>query len=74
MAEEGLVKRREANDVVPPRVYYSLTPKGQDACMILERFKAYGIKWGQGGTVDCTKVDCELCPRNKEVASVTASA
>jgi len=66
MAKEGLVKRREVTDITPPRVYYYLTPKGKDACMILERFKDYGIRWGQKGTVDCSKVDCELCPRNKE--------
>jgi DNA-binding HxlR family transcriptional regulator len=69
MAHEGIVRRREAPDAVPPRVFYYLTPKGMDACKIVEGFKAFGLKWGTD-TFDCRKVECELCTKERDAGRI----
>ena len=66
MAENGLLRRREKTDVKPARVYYSLTEKGRDACKIIESLRSYGLKWGGGAAFDCSRIDCELCTKNRE--------
>jgi len=65
MAADNLVKRKVHADGIPVRVYYSLTPKGEDACNIIEDLKKYGLKWGEKDRFDCRNVDCELCRKNK---------
>ncbi|MBM3309290.1 MAG: helix-turn-helix transcriptional regulator [Candidatus Altiarchaeales archaeon] len=66
MVKEGLVKRRVDASTTPPRVYYTLTEKGRDACKIIQDLKRYGLKWG-GGNFNCENIDCELCERNKKL-------
>ncbi len=61
MGKDNIVKRRVFSKQTPPRVYYSLTEKGHDACTIIDEFKKYGIKWGTKNTFDCSDLDCELC-------------
>jgi len=65
MASESLIKRRVDSEENPPRVYYTLTDKGRDACHIIEDLKKYGLKWGKG-SFNCEHVDCELCEKNKQ--------
>ncbi|MFH1055473.1 MAG: helix-turn-helix domain-containing protein [Candidatus Altiarchaeota archaeon] len=73
MAQDSLIRRRVDDTSKPARVYYSLTKKGRDACDILEEFKKYGLKWGDKRTVDCSTVECELCPRKDEAAASASS-
>lgn len=68
MADNNLIRRKVHEDTKPVRVTYSLTTKGKDACDILDVFREYGLKWGGKDTFDCSKYDCELCPRRKEDA------
>ena len=65
MAENGLVRRRVDDTVKSPRVRYSLTKKGQEACQMLEGFKEYGVRWAGKETFDCTRIECELCRKDK---------
>ncbi|VVB54309.1 HxlR-like helix-turn-helix [uncultured archaeon] len=60
MIDAGIIKRKAVNSE-QKRVYYSLTPKGDDACHIIDEMKKYGLKWGGKETFDCDKVDCEFC-------------
>jgi DNA-binding HxlR family transcriptional regulator len=71
MAADGMVRRKEAPEATPPRVYYSLTRKGRDACNIIGEFKKYGLKWG-AETFDCSKVECELCTKDRDAGTVPA--
>jgi DNA-binding HxlR family transcriptional regulator len=41
---EGLIRRQRFN-TLPPRVVYSLTPKGCDALPVVEALRAYGNRW-----------------------------
>jgi DNA-binding HxlR family transcriptional regulator len=73
MAEDGIVRRKVVPDTNPPRVFYYLTKKGQDACHIIEAFKDYGIRWGsKDKTFDCKRVDCELCTKDRDAGKVPA--
>ena len=73
MAEDGIIRRREMPENKPPRVYYSLTQKGRDACKIIEEFKKYGTRWGKKTeTFDCKNVDCELCTKERENGEIPA--
>ncbi|MFH0862396.1 MAG: helix-turn-helix domain-containing protein [Candidatus Altiarchaeota archaeon] len=73
MVQDGIVKRREMPDAKPPRVYYSITPKGRDACRIIGEFKKYGIKWGnKTETFDCKNYECELCTKQLENGGIPA--
>lgn len=51
MQKEGLIERREANDVVS----YALTSRGEDAVFILLSFLRYGLKHHPGGTITSSK-------------------
>lgn len=64
MGDTGLVERTVKDDVKPPRVYYSLTKKGEDSCDILDVLKEYGLKWG-GEKVNCKESECELCAEKR---------
>jgi DNA-binding HxlR family transcriptional regulator len=44
LEERGLVNRKSYAEI-PPRVEYTLTPKGQDAGPVVEALRAYGEKW-----------------------------
>lgn len=50
MARDDLVRRRIHSTMIPVRVSYTLTDKGEDIYKILKDFKEYGIKWGGGKT------------------------
>ena len=66
MMKNKLVKRKVQANTTPPRVYYSLTEKGTDACHIVDDMKKYGLKWGGEDTRDCEKIDCELCAKTRD--------
>ena len=66
MVSKKLLNRRADNKASPPRVYYSLTDKGTDACHIIDAFKNYGLKWGGKDTFNCADMDCELCFTERE--------
>jgi DNA-binding HxlR family transcriptional regulator len=44
LEEEGILVRRTFPEV-PPRVEYSLTPKGEALIPLIEGMRAYGRKW-----------------------------
>jgi DNA-binding HxlR family transcriptional regulator len=44
LEEEGIVERQTYAEV-PPRVEYSLTPKGQALIPIIEGMRTYGERW-----------------------------
>lgn len=69
MVIEGLLKRKVQSELTPVRVYYSLTPKGKDACNIVDAFKNYGIRWGGKDTTNCSEIDCELCAEQRAQSS-----
>ena len=66
MQEEDVIYRRVDASKTPIRVYYSLTPKGDDACNIITDLKKYGLKWGDGDFT-CHEIDCELCDKKREI-------
>ena len=51
MQKEGLIERKEANDVVS----YALTARGEDAVFILLSFLRYGLKYHAGKTLASSK-------------------
>lgn len=65
MAASKLLFRREDPSFAPPRVNYTLTDKGKDACQIISSLKEYGLKWGDG-EFDCGDTDCELCIKKND--------
>src|SRR5918999_6405207 len=52
LEEEGIVARRTFPEV-PPRVEYTLTPKGEALVPLIESMRAYGTEWlgAQGSCV-----------------------
>jgi DNA-binding HxlR family transcriptional regulator len=44
MLDEGLVTRHIYAEI-PPRVEYTLTPKGRDAVAVVAALRAYGERW-----------------------------
>lgn len=44
LEDDGLI-RREVHPTVPPRVYYSLTPDGEDLMPILSKMADWGMKY-----------------------------
>lgn len=61
MVADNLLNRIVKTDSAPSRVNYKLTSKGKDVCDIIKDFRKFGIKWGGGRTIDCKRMDCELC-------------
>ena len=59
LEEEGIVQRCTYSEV-PPRVEYTLTPKGRDLLPIIEDMREYGLRW-LGDVDDCTSSD--VAPR-----------
>ncbi len=43
LEEHGFISRK-AYPVVPPKVEYSITPKGKEAIPVIEIFREYGLK------------------------------
>src|SRR5579872_3031736 len=44
LEEEGVIQR-ETFAEVPPRVEYTLTPKGRDLVNVIESMRSYGKRW-----------------------------
>lgn len=44
LEDQGIINRTSF-DEIPPRVEYSLTPKGRDLIPIVEQMRLYGEKW-----------------------------
>lgn len=44
MEREGLITRTRFR-ALPPRVLYTLTPKGQDSIPVIEALRSYGNRW-----------------------------
>lgn len=44
LESEGIVSRKTFGEV-PPRVEYSLTPKGSDLAEVIEAMRAFGTHW-----------------------------
>lgn len=44
LERNGLLVRTSFREL-PPRVVYSLTPKGEDALQVVEALRSYGTRW-----------------------------
>jgi DNA-binding HxlR family transcriptional regulator len=56
LEEQGIVERRTFPEV-PPRVEYSLTPKGQALVPLIEDMRAYGREWLGVKDGECAPVE-----------------
>jgi DNA-binding HxlR family transcriptional regulator len=61
LEEEGIVERHTFPEV-PPRVEYSLTPKGKALVPLIEDMRAYGREWLCTGDEDAPSVVDEREP------------
>ena len=57
LEEEGIVERRTFPEV-PPRVEYSLTPKGRALLPLIEDMRSFGREW-LGACRDTAKADAD---------------
>ncbi|MCU0429535.1 MAG: helix-turn-helix transcriptional regulator [Cytophagaceae bacterium] len=55
LEEEGFVKRK-VYAVVPPKVEYSITPRGQKAIVLIEAIRNYGLHLMKDFGIDESKV------------------
>jgi DNA-binding HxlR family transcriptional regulator len=56
LEEQGIVERRTYPEV-PPRVEYSLTPKGEALAPLIEDMRRYGREWLGVGNGSAAKAD-----------------
>ncbi len=57
----GIIQRKVIPES-PPRVEYSLTPKGEDLHNLLEKFADWVRRWGEDGTKKKEAKDLPLSP------------
>ena len=62
LEEEGFI-HREVFAVVPPKVEYTITPRGQKAITIIEVIRSYGLELMKDFGVDESKIEKQ---KNKE--------
>lgn len=54
LEEHGFISRK-AYAVVPPKVEYTITKKGQEAIPVIEMFREYGLKLMKAEGIDTSK-------------------
>jgi|ERR1700676_3900425 len=52
LEEDGVITRQTFSEV-PPRVEYSLTPKGLDLVQVIDSMRMYGKRWLCGNDKQC---------------------
>lgn len=52
LESQGIITRQRFAEV-PPRIEYTLTPKGRDLIPVLQQMAAWGEKYYQGKLEDC---------------------
>lgn len=72
LEEAGVVERRCFAEV-PPRVEYSLTPKGYALLPVIESMRAFGIRWLPADECEAVPVEAEHATAEDRVVALAAA-